>query len=62
MWYFVKPSHSRLLRRKKFFDVNSAEKGVLLSVKPSATYISSNKDKDYPISIVIFFTINVLFM
>ena len=36
MWYFVKPSHSRLLGRK-FFDVKSAQKGVPLSVKPFAT-------------------------
>ena len=55
MWYLVKLSHSRLLRRKKVFDVNSAKKGVSLSVKPSATYISSNKDKAYPISSAIFF-------
>ena len=48
MWYFVKLSHSRLFRRKKFFDVNSAKKGVSLSVKPSATYTSSNKDTAYP--------------
>ena len=55
IWYFLKLSHSRILRRKKFFDVNSAKKGISLSVKPSATYISSNKDTAYPISSVIFF-------
>ena len=55
MWYFAKLTHSRLLRTKKFFDVNSAKKGVWLSVKPSATYTSSNKDTAYPILSAIFF-------
>ena len=48
IWYFVKFSHSRILRRKKFFDFNSAKKRVSLSVKPSTTYTSSNKDTAYP--------------
>ena len=43
MWYFVKSSHSKLLRRKKFFNVKSDKKGVALSVKPFTTYISQNK-------------------
>ena len=38
-WYFVEPIHFRFLRRKKFFDVKSAKKGVSYSVKPFATYI-----------------------
>ena len=36
MWYFVKAQGGR---RKKFFDVKSAKKGVSLSVKPFASYI-----------------------
>ena len=44
MWYFVNPSHLRLLRREKCFDVKSAKKGVSLSLKLFATYISPKKD------------------
>ena len=40
MWYIVKPSHARFLRRKKFFDVESAKTGVSFPVKLFATLIS----------------------
>ena len=52
MWYFVKPSHACLLRKKEFFDIKL---GVSLLLKQFATYILSNKDTVYPISSIIFF-------
>ena len=57
VWYFVKPSHSRLLRRKKLFDVKSINKIVSLSVKPFAIQILPNKNTTYPISIIMFFSL-----
>ena len=63
MWYFVKLSHSRLLRRKNFFDVNSAKKRVSISVKQSATYIYRQiKTQLIRYQVSYFFTTNVLFM
>ena len=55
MWYFVKPSHACLLRKKKFFDIKAAKKEFHFLVKQFATYILSNKDTVYPISSIIFF-------